>query len=140
MNSKWADYKEGRKIMGCSCGGTKVATNIPASLLSSSGNFDPEALVELSGTNSPQGQIVELGYVGPIQETFSLRSRSDPNVTYRFGNNEYNRIKPVFLPDAEHYMGMVDQFARPLYRIVTAGASLEVHDPTAFLGQRLESA
>lgn len=140
LNEKWFDYKTGVLKMGCGCATAKKSNNTPTSLLSSSGNFSPDSLAQISQAKSGQPNMVELEYVGPIQETFTIRSIVDRNVNYRFGNNEHHRMAVVFLADAERLMGSVNEKGVPNYRIVAAGAVAEAYDPTKFLGAALESA
>lgn len=139
MDDKWRSYRTGEKKMGCGCGGTKTPTSSPNSTMSSSGNFSAESLLDSSEPVN-QNQMVEVEYIGDLEETFSIKSRVRPDVLYRFGNNDYHKVKAVFLADAEFLMGLTDRNAQPSFRTITAGASLEVRDPTAFLGVPLEAA
>lgn len=139
MNTKWSDYKNGEKKMGCGCGTKTSVQNGPSSLMSSSGNFDMKSLI-IDPTQPASSQMVMLEYIGPVQETFSLKSTVNRDVTYRFGNNDYHRQKAVYLQDAERFMGMVNSQGQPLYIMVVAGATMEVRDPTSFLGAPVEMA
>src|SRR5258706_8123690 len=116
--------------MGCGCGGSRKVVTMPNSTMSSSGNFTPESLADSSEVQGSPNQIVEVEYLGEKRETFSLRSRVDPNVMYRFGNNEYNKVRAVFLYDAEWLIGMTDEFGSQAYPIVVANAPMEERDPT----------
>lgn len=140
LNEKWAAYKTGEKKMGCGCGATRKFDSTPGSLLSSSGNFSPDSLRQARQPAGLQSQMVELEYVGPIQETFGIRSIVDRNINYRFGNNDHHKIATVFLADAERLISSVDSAGLPNYRILTTSSVPEAYDPTKFLGVPLESA
>jgi len=129
LNKKWFDYRIGGKQFMCSCGGTKKTDNQPASLLSSSGNFN---LSEDFKTDTAT-QMVKVEYVGPRAETFSIRSRVMPGKTYRFGNNPQHKEQTVFLEDAEFLVSLLDG-ERPQWRVLSQGASMEQRDPAAALG------
>lgn len=130
MDEKWSDYRLGRKQLMCGCSGTKKANNLPASLLSSSGNFSTQENVN-SGEQATS--IVQMEYVGPMEQTFSIRSRVDREVVYRFGNNDSHRQRAVFLGDAEWLTGIRDANNKPAYVILTS-SNIETRDPAAFLG------
>lgn len=121
-------------MCGCNQGKKKPPSPTPSSTLTSSGNFTQESLAKVVQSND-KSQMVIVEYTGPIAETFSIRSRVDRNITYRFGNNENHRARPVLLSDAEFLLGMTDREAKPIYRIVGTGGGQEVLDPAAFLGQ-----
>lgn len=140
MDEKWSDYRTGVKKMGCGCGTKKTPTSMPNSTMTASGNFTAESLADSSALKGNPNQMVEVEYLGPIAESFSVNSRVRRDVMYRFGNNEYHKIRAVFLADAEYLIGIKDGDDKPLYRIVAAGATMEEHDPTAFLGVALEAA
>lgn len=134
LDGKWPEYRKREKKLMCSCGGTKEPiTNNPSSLMSSSGNFTAESL-GLVADPTNKSQMVVMEYVGPIKETFSIRSRMNKNITYRFGNNDYDRNKAVFLGDAEYLIGIVGR-GGPEYVIVSAVGVENANDPTLFLGQ-----
>jgi glycosyltransferase involved in cell wall biosynthesis len=137
MDKKWFAYRTGAKIMGCGCGAKKVVTTKAQSTLTSSGNFQPESIIYSADT--PGVQMVKVEYIGSLREPFSIRSRVDPSVTYRFGNNDYHRVKPVFLQDAEFLMGLLNEFGQSNYRVVTTGPALEGQDIITFLGAPLEA-
>lgn len=134
MDQKWDRYRKGTEKIMCGCQTPKKAISVPNSTLSSSGNFDLQA-----GVNEGEKatQMVQVEYMGPLEQTFSIRSRVDRNVTYRFGNNHNYKVRTVFLADAEFLMGMTDGFGVPQYRQITSGATIETRDPAAFLGQPL---
>jgi len=130
LNTKWHDYRIGGKQFMCSCGGTKLSNNSPASLLSSSGNFDLSK-DKLDGELATQ--MVQMEYVGPRAETFSIRSRVMPDKVYRFGNNPHHKEQTVFLGDAEYLLSLLNGES-PQWRVLTRGASMERRDPAAVLG------
>lgn len=137
MDKKWSAYRTGGKKMGCGCGGTRKPAVKPTSTMSSSGNFPAEIP---SASKGAPTQMVEVEYIGELKETFSIRSKVDRNLTYRFGNNDYHRIQTAFLADAEFLIGFTDAEGRPTYRIVAGANGVEQQDPTAFLGVPLEAA
>lgn len=139
LEKKWAPYKSGEKKMGCGCGPKKQAKNMASSTMSSSGNFSQEMLNGSQSAES-QGSMVEVEYVGPIPETFSVRSYADPGLRYRFGNNQYHRTRPVLLDDVKHLTSMTDGMGEPLYRVVPSAPQSEIRDPAVFLGAPLEIA
>lgn len=125
--------------MGCGCGAKSAPDTLPKSLLTSSGNFTAESLAQ-SITPENERQMVEVEYIGPIREDFTVKSRIDMRIHYRFGNNDENRSRAVYLADAEFLIGQTDRYGSPIYKIITAGAAMESRDPTAFLGTPLETA
>lgn len=139
MNEKWSEYRTGVKKMGCGCGAKSAPDTLPKSLLTSSGNFTAESLAQ-SITPENERQMVEVEYIGPIREDFTVKSRIDMRIHYRFGNNDENRSRAVYLADAEFLIGQTDRYGSPIYKIITAGAAMESRDPTAFLGTPLETA
>lgn len=140
IDSKWSQYRKGEKRMGCGCGAKRIPTSLPNSTLSSSGNFSQDSWADPSTLQNNPNQMVEVEYLGPIVESFSINSRVRRDVMYRFGKNDYHRIRAVFLKDAEFLVGLGDGDGKPLYRILAAGATMEEHDPTVFLGAPLETA
>jgi hypothetical protein len=78
--------------------------------------------------------MVLLEYMGPIAETFSLRSRVDPGVNYRFGNNNVHKEKTVFLQDAYEFIGLLDGESKPMYRIKGVAGAGSPHDPSVIVG------
>ena len=134
VDKKWTAYRTGEKVMGCGCGQPNIAKSKPKSTLTSSGNFtNKQEFVrdELSGE-----QLVQVEYVGPLEQKFSIRSRVLPGKSYRFGNNAHYRIQTVFLKDAEYLVSKTDRLGRPEYRMITGG-TMEAHDPAAVLGRAL---
>jgi len=130
LNKKWRQYRQEGQSFMCGCTSKKKTTAPPASLLSSSGNFTTEQLI-----NTPDGdaQMVKLEYIGPREETFSLRSTVLRDKTYRFGNNTYHKEQTVFLEDAERFLGMLNG-DKPTFRVLPTNAALEARDPAAALG------
>jgi glycosyltransferase involved in cell wall biosynthesis len=133
MDRKWRKYRLDGEKMGCGCGKKVIVKTKPASTLKSSGNFAniPEIFDET--TNE---QMVNMEYLGPLEQTFSVRSRAVPGVTYRFGNNTHHKMRTVFLRDAQYLVGQVDKNNQPTFRIVS-GATMENRDPQAVLGRTL---
>lgn len=135
LDRTWNHYRvQGEKLM-CGCNQKKVPlSKTPTSMLTSSGNFTQESIRNVVQSDD-KSQMVVLEYIGPLRETFSLRSRMDRNIMYRFGNNETHRARPVLLGDAEWLLGQGDDSGKPTYRIVSVGGAAETLDPSAFLGQ-----
>ena len=134
FDMKWGAYRKGDKKM-CGCSQTKKPpSSKPSSLLSSSGNFATQSVVEEDLQNPNQMVMVE--YIGPIAETFSIRSRSrvSKNIVYRFGNNDNNRSKFVLFDDAEYLIGQLGREGKPIYRVINEPSKNESYDPVAFLG------
>lgn len=131
MKQKWAAFMKGERPLMCGCATKKITTK-PASTMSASGNFD---LTENVNSGEIVTQMVQVEYVGPIAETFTIRSRMDRNVSYRFGNNEHHKLQTVYAGDAEYLTGQTNGAGQPLWRMVASGASMDQRDPSAFLGQ-----
>lgn len=131
MDEKWSAYRKGGRPLMCGCASTKKTKTSPASMMSSSGNFAPQADVNIGEVPD---QMVQVEYLGPIEQTFSLRSRVIPGQVYRFGNNPHHKVSTVMLGDAEYFTGLRDGNNRPLYAIVSGLAVMETRDPSAFLG------
>jgi hypothetical protein len=137
IDDKWAAYRKEGKEMGCGCGTKKKVASIPASLLSSSGNFaglSPESLADIDET-----QQVLVQYVGPIAETFSISSEVDRSVRYRFGNNPHHSTRAVFWGDLDRLLSFTDGKGEPLYRIIRNDNSLDKNNPSEFLGKPIEA-
>lgn len=133
MDIKWARYRKGTAKMSCGCSTPKSVNTIPNSTLAGSGNFDPQK----SGIEAPVGaQMVRVEYVGPIEETFSIRSRVDRSIMYRFNNNDHKE-RSVFLQDAEFLASLTDALGQPLYRQIISGPVMETRDPSNFLGEKI---
>lgn len=132
MDRKWYKYRVGGEPMPCGCGGIKPNTSKPFSTLSSSGNFD---LAQGVNQGDNQIQMVRVEYIGPLQESFSISSRVDRRIKYRFGNNEHHRERTVFMADAEHLISLMDGEGKPTYRMISGRAAIENRDPVAFLGK-----
>ena len=121
------------------CGRSQTRTppsTIPASLLKSSGNFTQESIKEAIQTND-KTVMVTIEYIGERTEPFSIRSRVDPSVTYRFGNTDNHRTRVVFVGDANFLLGQVDRNGDPTYRVVSNVVAIESNDPSAFMGEPL---
>lgn len=119
----------------CGCQGTKKpATSKPTSTMSSSGNFAP-APADASENQGTQMVMVE--YFGDMTGAFSVKSRVNRNITYRFANSPGHKVKAVFLADAEYLAGQVGAEGKSQYRIVATSAVPNGYDPVAFIGQTI---
>lgn len=132
MDEKWKKYRTGTEKIMCGCSPQRNVNSIPNSTLASSGQFKQQV-----GVNQGElpTQMVNVEYLGPEEQNFTINSRVAPGISYRFGNNNDYRERSVFLQDAEFLTGQTDQFGQPLYRQISAQANLEKRDPAAFLGQ-----
>ena len=136
IDNKWRKYRLEGVTMSCNCGGgTKRANTQPASLLSASGNFK----IEGASAEEVRTQLVNIQYVGPYEQSFSLNSKIDGRVKYRFGNNPHHREATVYLQDAEWLVQMTDANGLPLWRILNVASALEARDVGAFLTPTLPS-
>jgi len=138
LNNKWPRYlKEGIK-MACGCVKKTIVKRSPKSTLSSSSKlFDsPEEMIVAD--EGQDDKIVSVEYFGPNEQNFSIRSKLDSQVRYKFGNNPHNKIKEVFLKDALYLIGKIGRDNLQFYKIVT-GVSAEdgEQDPQAALGGRV---
>lgn len=131
LDEKWAKYRKGGDVFMCGCGNNKRVTTQPASLGTSSG--DPAMNVQVE--EGAATKMVQVEYVGPIAEDFSIRSKIDRNIFYRFGNNQWNKERTVFLADAEFLTSQTDGDGAPLYRILGDVMAAENRDPSVALGQ-----
>lgn len=122
----------------CGCNSPRTPlTPLPESLLSSSGNFSMESIKQAIDTNDPTMQVT-VEYIGPQVDTFSIRSRAQREIIYRFGNNDLHRQRTVFVADAAYLIGLGDSDGNPIYRIVSNVVGVpEANDPSAFLGEPL---
>jgi glycosyltransferase involved in cell wall biosynthesis len=132
LDEKWKKYrKDGVKMCGCNNHKTKIPGGKAISTMTSSGNFSVNASI-------PEGadptQMVNVEYMGPIAESFSIRSLVDPGLSYRFGNNPGHKERVVFLQDAYRLIGLLDGEAKPLYRIRGVAGASAPHDPEAVVG------
>jgi len=131
LDKKWFKYRKGSEKPMCGCAQKHIVRNQPNSTLSSSGSFDTIDRSE----DVIQTQMVQVEYMGPIEEDFSIRSQVDRGIFYRFGNNQYHKERTVFMHDAQFLTGLLDGNGRPLYRIVGTVAAMENRDPSSFLGE-----
>lgn len=119
----------------CGCNTPKKpVSSTPSSTLSSSGNFTSQSVISVVDENDKQ-QMVMVEYVGPVMETFTLRSRISKDISYRFGNNELHRYRSVFFGDAEWMVGLNGRDGKPMYKIVAKVGTVENQDPASFIGQ-----
>lgn len=133
MDRKWREYRLGEKIMGCGCSGTKRTNNRPQTTLQSSGAFAANDGVN-AGELEAATTMVQVEYVGPERGTFSITSRVDHTIVYRFGSDPGHKVRSVFLGDAEILTGMTDARGKPLYVQLNNVPMEGVRDPAAFLG------
>lgn len=138
MDEKWSKYRKDGVPMGCGCG-QKSLPRLPVSAMTASGNFQTSQGVIAQVFNTAEGQMITLSYEGPLQETFSIRSRVAPGVVYRFGNNSHSKVRAVFIEDAEYLLSLTNPDATPQYIATTAGATMEVRDPASVLGQAIQA-
>ena len=136
MDKKWAAYRKEGKEMACGCGAKKKSVSKPASTLSSSGNFT--GLTDATPVDGEDTQMVLVQYVGPIAETFSIRSIVDRGIQYRFGNNTSHSTRTVFRGDLDRLLSFTDRIGNPTYRIIQDDKTLGNNDPSAFLGKPIE--
>jgi len=129
IDEKWHAYRKEGKKMGCGCRKKTLVKSTPQSALSSSGNFAND-LVEVVS----ESQMVDVEYMGPITSPFRIDSKVSRNISYRFANNQHNKVQTVLISDARFLESLVGPDTRPLYRIIT-GKSMENRDPTAALGR-----
>lgn len=135
MDNKWRQYRTGAKTMACGCSKRTLVAKPPSSTLQSSGSF-ANAVQPMTVDGS---QMVNVEYVGPVTEPFTINSRVQPGIRYRFANNDYHRVKTVLIQDAEYLINLLDGNAVPLYRVVPTGAAAETNDPVAFIGQAIQA-
>ena len=133
VDKKWKKYRKDGVKMACGCQKKVIVKTKPKSTLQSSGNFANSAQFVEDG--EPE-QMVNIEYMGPIEQTFSIRSKIAPGVTYRFGNNKHKKVATVFLQDAEILISRINGKNQAEYRMVV-GATLEDRDPQAVLGRAL---
>lgn len=129
LDNKWSEYrKEGKKMCGCG-GGTVRVNNKPVSTFGSSGNVSNVILPD----KADPMQMVVVEYLGPIAETFSIRSHVDRSINYRFGNNAIHKERTVFLYDAYILIEIQDGQGKPSYRIKGISGAVE-HELTSIVG------
>lgn len=135
MDNKWiSPHKKGEFKM-CGCQSTKKPiTNKTSSTFSSSGDYSASS-VSFSGEEiGDNNQPVTVQYVGPVVETFTIKSRVSRDVSYRFGNNDNHRFRSVFRGDAEWLTGFTDDKGKPTYIILGNSMPQELEDPAEFIG------
>lgn len=138
MDKKWKNYRNGVKPMGCGCGSKNLSLTQPESMLASSGEFlrnNPTAVI----TDTASGQMVMVEYVGPFTESFSIRSRVVRDISYRFGNNQYDRQCTVLLKDFEFLTSLTDRDGIPMYRAVGSGIPISENDTQNFIGKEINA-
>lgn len=135
IDTKWRAYRKEGKKMACGCGAKKVSKAVPASTMSSSGNF---ATLTESTPETSETSMVMVQYVGPIKESFTIRSIVDRSITYRFGNNQHHSLRNVFRGDVDRLLSFTNGMGQPMYRVVRGDPSLATNDPSIALGRALE--
>jgi hypothetical protein len=85
-------------------------------------------------TEDVKGQLVNVEFMGPEEQSFTIRSRVDGRVAYRFGNNPHHKEATVYLQDAEFLISMTDGEGKPKYRILNVSSPLEERNVAEFLG------
>ena len=133
MDTKWAVYRKEGKEMSCGCGAKKKSNSKPASMMSSSGNFG--GLSVGTPEDNQDTQMVQVQYVGPVAESFTIRSIVDRGIFYRFGNNPHHSVRNVFRGDVERLISFSDSQGIPMYRVIQGDPSLATNDPAATLGR-----
>ncbi len=133
LDIKFSEYRTGVKQIMCGCNSPKIPqTDMPTSLLSSSGNFNQESVIRVTDPESKQSMVM-VEYTGPNVASFTINSRAAPRVSYRFGNNENHRVRPVFVGDVDFLLGLNTAGIRD-FHVVSNIAVPDTHDPAAFLG------
>lgn len=133
IDKKWRPYRlEGKQFM-CGCSPKKTNPSPPASLMTSSGNFNMQDIVEKNGGTE---QFMKVEYIGPRTETFSIRSRVVSQKTYRFGNNAHHKTQTVFMKDGE-FLLQLRTGTRPDFRQVPVNAEPVARDPSQAMGMAI---
>lgn len=134
LDRMYPEYRTGEKQIMCGCSQTQTPPGgeMPASLLSSSGNFERASVMKLTDQSSKQ-QMVMVEYVGPNQQNFTINSRVSNNVSYRFGNNEHHRARSVFVGDVEFLLSL-NSAGRRDFQVIQNVAVPDTNDPAMFLG------
>jgi hypothetical protein len=132
MDKKWHEYRKEGREMSCGCGAKKKSASKPGSTMSSSGNFSglTEATPEEDDT-----VMVMVQYVGPVAESFRIRSVVDPSILYQFGNNPHHAVRTVFRGDVDRLTSFTDREGNSMYRVINDDKSLAGNNPVAFTGQ-----
>lgn len=134
IDQKWRIYRSGEKKLMCGCKSTKKPmAPQPSSLMSSSGNFDMQTNVNPTEAEKRE-QMVTIEYLGDIKSPFSIKSKMDGNVRYRFADDEFHKVVTVFLGDAQFLLGQLSKSGLPLYRIISGVQTNSNYAPTEFLG------
>jgi len=137
MDTKWQAYRTGEVKLMCGCKQpNRPNSSVPASTLTSSGNFARQSVALVADTND-KTQMVTLEYVGPVVGPFTIKSRVSRDVSYRFGNSEFHKTRSVFLGDAEWLINMKDATGSPTYIVLSGTGAQGANDPSAFVGQAI---
>lgn len=121
--------------MGCGCGGKRKAVTVK-STLQSSGNFTLTGGDEFAPEANTE--MVDVEYMGDMGGPFTINSRTRPGLSYRFGTDQYHRIRSVFRGDLDFLTGMTNPLGQPLYRIVSEAKVTAESNPATFLGAVIE--
>lgn len=115
----------------CGCNQPKAPlNNMPESLLTSSGNFEPQSIIRVTDPDSKESMVL-MEYVGD-ESKYTINSRVS-RVVYQFGDNEHRRSRPVFFDDVNFLLSL-NKAGVNLFRMVSSIAVPDTHDPAAFLG------
>jgi hypothetical protein len=131
-DTKWGTYRKGETIMSCGCGGKKKVTTKPTSTLQSSGNF---AATPEVNAGEQASTMVTVEYVGPTTGPFSVASKFQNGLIYRFGSDQGHKQRSVLLGDAIRLTGLRNGEGHQLYVMLANTAMNSQRDPAAFLGQ-----
>ena len=131
MAEQYPQYMKGEVKLMCGCQGTKPPiTQNPASLLSSSGNFENN---EIHIDPSNPNQMVMVEYMGDY-ESYPIGSRQNRGVTYRFGKQETNSRRAIFVNDLKFLLSL-NTGGEPLFRVIGQVAQPENFNPVLALGK-----
>lgn len=127
IDNKWSQYRKGQEKM-CGC---HKAHNPRATVQRGAASG-----VEVPGANvTEQGlAMVQVQYVGPIADTFPIRSIVDRSVHYRFANKPQENIRTVFAADAERFNSMLDAQGKPMWIILRPTQPVQDRNPEQVLG------
>lgn len=136
IDRKWSVYRTGEKQIMCGCAPPKPPpSNMPSSLLTSSGNFKADSVMLVSDPDSKQSMVM-MEYLGAEQK-YTINSRVS-RINYQFGDNEHRRVRPVFFDDANFLLSL-NKAGMPEFRMLNTVAVPDTHDPASFLGHPIEA-
>lgn len=138
LNQKYAPYRTGEKKIMCGCGSPSIPPGtMPESLLTSSGEFDRSSIMQVVDPESKQ-QMVVMEYFGPNTASFTIHSRVSNNVSYRFGNNEFHKVRAVLVGDVPFLLSLNTAGKRDFQPVANAAVP-DAHDPAIFLGHPISA-